>query len=54
MQYILNVLIFRELESSARIIEELKSTRGHQGPKQKGADPLQKSLMEVRAQLHKV
>ena len=53
MQYVLNVLTFRELESSAKIIEELKSTR-HQGPKQKGADPLQKSLIEVRAQLHKV
>ena len=42
----------RDLESSAKVIEELKSTR-HQGPRKKGVDPLEKSLIEVRAQLHK-
>ena len=43
----------RDLESSAKIIEELKLTRQH-GLKQKGGDPLEKSLIEVRAQLYKV
>ena len=42
----------RDLETSAKVIEELKSTR-HQGPRKKGVDPLEKSLIEVRAQLHK-
>ena len=46
-------LISRDLESSAKIVEELKANRV-QGTKQKGIDPLEKSLIEVRAQLHQV
>ena len=49
----LKTLISRDLESSAKIVEELKANRA-QGTKQKGIDPLEKSLIEVRAQLHKV
>ena len=45
--------MFRDLESSAKIVEELKANRV-QGTRQKGIDPLEKSLIEVRAQLHKV
>ena len=43
----------RDLESSAKLIEEFKSAKQY-GPKQKGVDPIQKSLIEVRSQLHKV
>ena len=46
-------MCFRDLESSAKIIEELKLTSQH-GIKQKGGGTLEKSLIEVRAQLHKV
>lgn len=41
--------ICRELESSAKVIEDLtRSGKGQQG----GMDPLQRSLIEVRSQLH--
>ena len=46
-------MCFRDLESSAKIIEELKLTSQH-GIKQKGGGTLEKSLIEVRAQLYKV
>ena len=45
--------MFRDLETSAKIVEELKASK-HQGMKQRGVDPLEKSLIELRAQLHKV
>ena len=42
------MIICRELESSATIIEELKGS----GSKKDGVDPVQKSLMNVRSQLY--
>ena len=42
------LIMCRELESSAAIIEELKGS----GSKKDGVDPVQKSLMNVRSQLY--